>query len=517
MTREPGESTSIAELVAGAAEDAQPFADTVRHLGADNPAVIAALELGVGLGSGVAGTQAAVDELREYHRHVDLREASGWMDNTTVLTASTLMSDGGYEAMTPLTVWDLVTFARAVVGYERLYHHAHPSVDDASMNRSLGEDVFRAVPLPVQSTGATSVLPERWEGAHRFMCDLWFNAHQWLKRLANSVNSGTLDGVELAAVRDAWSLALGRPDLQIESIVNWKDATTRWQSPSDTLLTQIADATQVAATYMYLDPTPPFQELARQRAAAGLKTIDNLGQLLTDLNLRAYINQRLADFFGVPYVCGAARVPFRKHLYDRAVGVQYQLAAVDVIDDRYAEVARDVKLRLPVFLALAVREASGPADLWHALAELRREAKPYRVARKELDDALMRRDAKQAAFVAKALATDVDSVLLIAGKAVASAGVAVIEEVAKGDVMGVASSVAAVEAASRGLLASSVVDRLIWRLRRPYLLWMNDVIDEAKHLTEALPAVARIWQLPEREQSLFTSRFVEMGKLQAIR
>jgi hypothetical protein len=116
--------------------------------------------------------------------------------------------------------------------------------------------------------------------------------------------------------------------------------------------------------------------------------------------------------------------------------------------------------------------------------------------------------------VGKALATDIDSILAVAGKAVTSAGIAVVEELAKGDVTGTASGVAGVEAGAQGLLESSAVDRLMWRLRRPHLLWLNDVMDEARHLTEALPDVAKIWGIPERELPTFSERFRMMGTIQ---
>ena len=390
------------------------------------------------------------------------------MDNTTLLTATTLMSDGGPEAMTPLTIWDLVTFARAAISYEFVYHHTHPGIDDAAINARLGESVLQAVPLPTQSPGTPQV-EQSDDGPSRFMYDLWFEAHHWLKRLALKSNTATLDGVQLDAVRDAWGRALGRPDLEVGDLVDWQSASTRWISPSRLLLTQMRDATDVQSSYMYLDPTPPFQELARREAAAGIRPTNELSELLTDLNLRAYINQRLADFFGLPYACGAGRVPFRKHLYDRAVAVQHHLTALDVLDDRYAALAGDVQLRLPVFLALAVREASDPEELWDALVDLRGEATRYRASRAQLDAALARRDLEEVSRVGKALTSDIDSILAVAGKVVASASIAVVEEIAKGDVTGIAGGVAAVEAGTQGLLESSVLDRLMWRLRRPHL------------------------------------------------
>jgi len=435
------------------------------------------------------------------------------MDNTTLVTAVTLMSDQGDRAMTPLTVWDLATFVRAVVSYERIYHHAHPLVDDRAINRQLGRDVLHAIPLPPEAP-AGSRLPDPWEGSHRFMCELWEAAHHRLRRLSASADRQTLDGQELRAVRDGWRRAL-KLDLSTEELTDWSDAGTRWTSPSDRLLREIVEGTSVEDTLADLGPDAPSIKLARKRTKLGLP-YRGIGATLTDLNLRAYINQSLADFFELPYLCGAARVPFRKHLYDRAVAVQHRLTTLDVIDDRYGELAAGVQLRLPLFLATALPGAKRREDLWAAIARLRDDARPYRAARGDLDAALARRDVKEVARVSKALSTSVDSVLEVVGEASVRAAVAAVEQIAKGDVTGISAAVAGAEAAGRRLLDSSVSTRLMWRLRRPYLLWMSNVVDEAQRLTEALPDLQRLWRIPEMQLSTFAARFQDMAALQHL-
>jgi hypothetical protein len=510
---DPGSAATIDELVSSAALDAQPMADTVRALGEESPAVRAFLTYGLRFSSGACHTEKALEDIESYFRAVSERDGAAWMDNTTIVTAVTLMSESGPDWMTPLTVWDLVTFSRATTCFERIYHHRHPDVDDDVINARLGADVLKPVLLPVRAQAEDSPLPETWDGAHRFMCELWFDAFGWLKRLSDRAGTSTLDGQDLAALRLAWSRALGRDDLEVKDLVNWDDVRHRWTSPSNQLLREMAAATSVEDTFLFVDPSDKSPARFTKPGAPDFKR-EQLGVLLSDLNLRSFVNQRLADFFQLPYLCAAARVPFRKHLYDRAVAVQQRLTAVEVIDDRYAELAEGVKLRLPVFLALAVREAVSPEAVWDRLADLRQRAKSFRARRIELDAALARNDLQEVARVAKALHTDVDNVLEIAGQATVAAGAAIVEEIAKGDSIGVASGVAAVEAASGQLLSSSVADRVLWRLRRPHLLWMNDLIDQAKHITEALPDFARLWRIPENRTGVFASRFAGMAELQ---
>lgn len=511
----PDDSRHLDRLIVGAREDAPAFAHSVAALGNHSPSVEALVDLGVPLSSASAHTEPGLRALREYRSRVAEDSGGGWMDNTTIVTAGALMSEEAPDAFSALTLWDLVTFFDAIVGFERIYHHEHPGVDDAEINRRLGGDVFKPIPLPVQGPGATHLLPDPWDGPHRFMYEVWDQGCGWLKRLSLSASSRNLNGLQLAAVRDAWALALDRPDLTAEEIVDCEELSTNWVSPSDMLLQQMVDVTHVDDSTIWLDPGDRDRELAERRAEVGLPPIaSRRGRLLTELNLRSYTNQRIADFFGLAYVPGAGRVPFRKYLYDRAVAVQHRLAAVELLDQSYAEIAGEVRLRLPVFLAIAVRQAAKPEALWDVLASLRSEARPYRQIRWDLDVALARRDLKEVRRLAKALNTDVDSVLAIAGDVVAASSVAAIGQVARGDVTGIATGVAAVQAAGTKLLDSSIADRLAWRLRRPHLLWINDVMDEAKHLTEALPDVARLWAVPELEKARFAARFHKMGELQ---
>lgn len=497
----------IDDLIRQGQSAGQACAETLRHFGADAPRVQGYVDLGVWLPSGAAATPSGLEQLTRHRALVTRREGSGWMDNTTLATAVTLLSDDGGDAMTPMTVWDLATFVQAIISCERIYHHEHPQVDDRAIGARLGEDVLQAVPLPVQGPSERSPLPDPWEGPHRLMYELWEDAMSRLKRLAECRDGSTLDGRELLAVRDGWRRALDRTDVELEDLTNVQDARTRWTSPTDELLYEIAAVSSTYAVYPDLDPDGAMRRYVAGRAELGFPERNPLSVMLTDLNLRAYVNQNLADFFQLPYVCGIARLPFRRHLYDRAVAVQQRLTTLDVIDDRYAELAAGVQLRLPVFLASALAGAQRPDDLWDAIGRLRRDAAPYREARTTLDAALADGDLKELRRVRKALVTSVDGVLPIVGGATTEAGVAAVEQVAQGDSVGIVAAVAGAVAAGRALLGSSIGTRLAWRLRRPHLLWINNVVDEAQHLTEALPALERIWRIPERELPIFATRF----------
>jgi hypothetical protein len=510
-----GRPTSVAELIETSLGNVGPFIETVAGH-EEEPAMIGYADFGVPWHRAVCRDDHGLQDITAYRQLVNVQGCAAWMDNTTLVTATALLAEGGTEAMTPLTVWDLVTFARAVICFERIYHHKHPDVNDSQINAALGANILTPVPLPIRETGSNRYLPEKWDGAHRWMCDIWGDAFAWLRELNSAAGTSTIDGEQLAAVTEAWRLALGRDDLRPEELVDHKEVDYRWTSPSNALLAQTANATSVNETRLYLDPDESFRQLFEWRREHGRHDAsrEELSYLLSDLNLRSYINQRIAEFFELPYVCSAARVPFLRHLYNRAVRVQRDLTTVNVLEDRYAELAETAQLRLPVFLAVAILGCSRPEDLLPRLAELRNQATKFRTRRAELDAALARHDLKEAARVSSALRMTADDVLAVAGRAYTAVGVAVVDTIVQGDTPSIGTGITAAVAAGQEVLRSSFVERLLWRLRRPHLLWMNSIIDEANHLTEALPDFSRIWQIPENRQQVFAARFQRMARLQ---
>jgi hypothetical protein len=88
-----------------------------------------------------------------------------------------------------------------------------------------------------------------------------------------------------------------------------------------------------------------------------------------------------------------------------------------------------------------------------------------------------------------------------------------LERFAKGDIAPMSTAISAGVAAAKGMFKSSFTDRLMWRLRKPELLWVNDLVDQAHHLTEAMPNFSRIWEIPPNRQAIFAKRFQKMALL----
>jgi hypothetical protein len=503
---------TVSELVEDALGDYQVYINTIAGH-EDEPAMVGYAEFGVPWHSASCQERTGLKDIGVYRAQVGTVSCSAWMDNTTIVTACALMSEKGAEIMTPLTVWDLATFMRAAVCYERIYHHAHPDIDDAQINRWLGTDLLVSVPLPTRY--AEHILPDPWDGAHRFMCDTWFSSIGWLKRLHEAVGKGTLDGTQLQAVTNAWRAALGCRDLEASDLVDFEGVDRRWRSPSNQLLIDTANITTRDETIVSLDPDEGIQRVFRARREAGLQdsSREMRSHVLSDLNLRGYINQRIAEFFTLPYACSAARLPFRSHLYDRSLRIQQELTVAKLIDNRYAELAQTVQLRLPVFLAVALRSSTTPESLWDSIAELRDQGATFREHREEMDRTLARGDLKKAEEISRALHTSVGSLLKVAGTATTSASGVVLERIAKGDIAPVSTAISVGVAAAKGIFKSSFTDRLMWRLRKPELLWINNLVDQAHHLTEAMPDFSRMWEIPPNRQAVFAERFQKMAVL----
>jgi hypothetical protein len=490
-----------AQLVDAAVEDAAAFAGQADHFGFDSREMEAWADYGGHLNwmSTLVNTPEARAELDEYSSQVT-PAGCAWMDNTTIVTASALLSDVGPNLLTPVTMWDLATWCRAVVCYERIYHHRHDAVHDDEINRLLGADVVHAVDIPDRPP--SEGLPQPYNGVIFRLCEIEKDAEHRIKQLADAVGTDSLDGRELEAVRRGWSEILGR-DLTTEDVVDWRTMSVAFTSQSLRLLEEIAAVDNIKQP----TPSPPD----RPTDQGGVPFI--LARLPSENNLRSYMNQRFADDLALPYERGIARMPFHRHLEARAARIQATLVTAELLDARYMELADGASLRVPVFLALALQEAQRPQDLWASLARQRAQATKFRTRRLELDQALADGDTRLCRDVSKALSTDVDHFGDLVGEVVSSASTSVLATMARGTPDTVSVAVAGAAAATQGLLSTSLKERILWRLRRPQLLYLNDLVDEAKHLTNALPRVSQIWQLPRRAQDRFANRMHAIGNL----
>lgn len=495
-----GKASNETALVAAARADSQLFADTAKYFGEDSLAMQAWADLGasnLGRANAIVKDSAADKDLRAYFEQADAVENAAWMDNTTILTACTLMSSDGGRWITPLSLWDLVTWFRSVVCYGRIYHHDHPDIDDQRINTLLGETVLHAIRVPYRNkTAGDGWTPVPFNGATFYMCLAGEEGVTRLRELRRAAGSDTIDGRELSAVCNSWITVLDR-NLEASDIVDPTHVDHTFRSRSNLLMQQMTEA---------------VKDMDYDREDSSVTEM-----AISEHNFRAQLNQRFANDFRLPYAIGISRAPFRRHLAARAARIQQELLSIRLLDRRYEELAVNSPLQIPAFLALALRGANSPEDLWGALAEQRREAARFRSRRAALDMALADGDVVECREASKALHTEIEHLTSLAGGMLVNTATAVTSQITQGTPDQISVSVAAAEAAVSRLISSSLADRILWRLRRPQLLYMNNIIDQARHITNALPACSRVWQIAERDQERFAERFHRFEQLQSAK
>ena len=504
-------ATSHAEFVALATNDAEAWARTVDYFGEDSPRVSGWLEYGIPWTSAACATETGLADVADHAGAIDSRANSVWMDNTTLLTADTLLSRGE-RYMTPLTIWDLISFCRNAVSCEHIYHYQHPSVDDVAMNNRLGDGVLVPLNQPYQDVPPGRELPEQWEGLSAHMCgDFYMGLKNYFRNLREYSGPGTVYGAEMEAIRSAWAAVVDYPSLATGDVLD-KDCLERtsWRSPAPTLIRQFAEASDIRDS-LFLDHDSPAWKLDPDSS----RTLDLMREILTASNVRCYINQRQADLFGLPYAPSIARMPFRAFVHRRRTDVDSAMASLQLADAAYAELAQGQSFRLPVYFAVTLRNAQEPEDLWTSLREHRAKAERYRQRRTSLDEAVDRGDLKELRKLKKALNTDAEKLTEALGHS-ATGALSGALEVSKGSLPSQATAIAAVAGAVHGLVTSTFASRVIMRFRRPELLYLSNLVDEAKSITRSLSQVARVWGLSELEERRFAERFESVSKLTTL-
>lgn len=422
-------------------------------------------------------------DVKRWQGGVNPRENAVWLDNSTLIAAVALLDESRDPRLfTPLTLWDLATFVKAAVSFDRIYHFLHSDVDDAEINRLLGEEVL--VPLRAPTEG----------GAYAVMNDLWSVVDDRIRDLRGRISSDTLDGRMIDALVASWRKIAHNPELQARDLLNAQSADRNWRSPGLQRLEQIADATFIYAT------------ISIDRDSHGI------GEVLTDENYRTLINQRVADLAELPYLPAVTRMPFRGFLNERKQAVSSRLYAIGALDRAYAASADGQGMNVPAFLAVAIRRSGQTrTGVWSAVAELRVQARRFRTRRAELDRALASKDAQAVKGVSRALSLEAQTLSDLVGELAVESTTSVVERVADGDLDQVALGAAVLAAAVQGAFKSDTTRKVLLRLTRPHLYFLTRIRQESERIIDALPLAAEIWQIPEREQDDFAERVHEIG------
>ena len=472
------------------------------------------VDFNIPVSSSVVATQDDLAEVTQWLRQP--RHYSGssvLLDNTTIVTLTSLLADG--DRLSPLTLWDLGRAVTALVAYDNVFHFANSQVNDDALNAALGQDVFRPLNLPDAGQGYDP------SGVRGLFNQAWTSTDSLMVELASSVGKSTVAGLEVEALTRQWSLALGRP-LKPNKVVDTNLSSYAWASPGAELLGQLWRTT----SHVISVPDPRMLDSLGARPGAE----ESLYRLIRECNYRGNVNQRLADHLSLPYLPNVARIPFQSRFYDRAQAVSDRLPSILALDRRYAERASQAQLLcgapfvLPVFLALAVRDAAMPQDLWAAVAKLRGQARRYRERRADLDRALERGDLDVTAATLKAVRTEAVKLTTLLADAGRAGGASLISSVEATPVTLLSgmpldwleAGLSALIAGVRKLLPESVAHRLMWRLCRPQFRFLSDIASQSRAISTSMPAIQRLWGLPERRIDDFQRRYEGFAELQDL-
>ena len=482
------------------------------------------IDFGIPTRSAAAVEPAGLAEITKWCEQPRQYTGSGvLLDNTTIVTLISLLQG---EKLSPLTLWDLGRAITALVTYDNIFHFENLDVNDDELNARLGQVAFRPLALP--SPGSYNA-----GGVREIFNTAWSDTHSIMQRLERNAGTSTMEGFEIGDLTRQWSVALGLP-LEPANIVNSDMSDKEWRSPGPQLLLRFWEATRTQA-YAPRFEEERFEELRKQvsigkpRSGADEAQFDSLRKAIRESNYRGHVNERLASHLGLPYMPNVARIPFRSQFYDRAAIVSDRLPSILALDTRYSERAAQAPLLsgepfvLPVFLALAVRDAPASEDLWTAVATLRDQARHYRERRAALDKALDQGNLDVTAATFKAVGTEAEKLTTLLGAAGRAAADPLVESVKARPIALVAgmpldwlqTGLAVLIAGARKLLPESVRDRLMWRLSHPEYRFLSDAVSQSRVITNSMPAIQRIWGLPDSETERFRRRYEGFASLQA--
>jgi hypothetical protein len=488
----------------------------------DDPRIEAYLRADVRIGSDVVTSEPELEEVSSWIAQPRQYPGTGvLLDVTTIVTLRELLEGG---QLSPVTLWDLSRAVTAIGCYDNVFHFQNSEVDDTRLNALLGESAFRALKVPTRD-------PSYEFGGGGGVAGLFYNA--WnetdtlMRRLEASIGLDTLEGGAVEDLTRQWSLTLGH-ELSPHDVINVTESDYEWPSPGPGLLEELlASGNSGDDLDRQLEQAETFSSEAPELAVY-VRRMSR--RLIRESNYRGHVNERLARHLQLPYMPNTARLPFRGLFYDQARLISDRLPSVIALDDYYFERASQAKLLcgdpflLPVFLALVLRRATRPQDLWAAVAQVRGNAAAYRKRREELDGALERGDldvTKATLGAVRTEASKLTTLLLDASKAAGNAALTSIEtdpvsSIAATPLDWVLRGVTFLIAGARKLVPPSVAQRLAWRMCRPEFRFLSDVGSESRAITDSFPAIRKIWGVPDSTAAEFIRRYQSVGSLPSL-
>jgi hypothetical protein len=509
----------------------------------DDPLVRGFAEFGLASSSSLA-TDDNLRSLEAWRDNLRIPGNSAFLDGTLLLTVESLLGPNGPEVLTPVTLWELTAFIDALVCFDRLYCIANPAIDVADFNRRLGAEVLLAVPDPRNGM------------LRRLAAEAAADGLANMSALRMEAGSNDVFGQEVQAVVDGWRAVLGadfpndgpfdmegldirlagmaapatEPDFRAAPaaarfplgaragtpLYGRRHADERHLARSSAAL--VDGSVSVGSNYIGLNP--PLRVLVdatrvppTAAASATRPSLTARRQLAATATYRTYVNQGIANALGLPYLPGTLRMPFRRLFVQRAAQVQDELVTVALADRIFAQQQPSAPLILPFFTAAVLRGATTRAEVWDQMAHTREQSASFRHKRAELDALLERSEVSPKALRLQAAIRDEGlRTADLVGVTQQSASVA-LGVIAQTGIVPLAGALKVGVDAVQGAGRDGDWTRIWRRLFRRHEYFLAQTDSQAIALTNALPQIQQLWQMPKIGGYLdrFASATQQMG------
>lgn len=434
----------------------------------------------------------------------DRSEGNAVLVDTTLVATVTALTLGEQpdRSLTAPTLLDLATFARAVVFYDRVFVLPGARAAAEAINAALGEPVVIPLTIPYELDDGNALY-----GFGAVLGNLFESARMELSAVRSALPGAALAD-DLRALAQGWGVLLGRRVSAGEVLLDEMSEWHNWDSNGPGLLARIvaAEGSGGGGHHDTVELFARYPALARR-----LYGSEDLTELLSECNHRAYFQLRLSYLLRLPYLGSASRLPFRGHLYRHAAFAHHRLllhAEAERLADRSRyHVPERLDLPMPVLASIALRQASTPAGILTELAHLRHRSAALRRHRAEYERALHDGD---------------NSVLERLRGAVANDAAGLVRTLAAPVALTAAGTLAAAASPTTGLtlaligvlggignLAADHREALLRRLLHPAAWFLTSTAQTARGIGSNRRDIVRLWQLGDADADWLGGRLAE--------
>jgi hypothetical protein len=450
----------------------------------DDPLVRGFAEFGLPSTSPLA-TDDHLNQLQAWRDELNISPNSAFVDGTLLHTVNALLDWKEPGCLTPATLWELTAFVDALVCFDQLYCLNNYGLSVSHFNEKLGAQVLKTIP-----DNDVLYRVARYAAA---------DGVSSMRLLRESGEQGDVWSQEKQAVLDGWRAVLG-PDFPSDGafytntfdIGMREKAATATKLADGSLLIGTTGISRALGELVMATHVPWTPEEQPHRTS-----LERSKRFASNATYRTYVNQGIANALALPYLPSTLRMPFRRLFVRRASEVQDELVSIAMADRIFAQQQPSSPLILPFFTAAVLQGAATRQDIWAQMARVRSQSAAFRHVRADLDQILERSQVSaEAVRFQNAIRDEALKLADIAGATQQSVSVA-LGVVAQTGIVPLAGALKVGVDAARGVGHSGSWTRIWNRLFHRHEYFLAQTNTQAIALTNALPQVQRLWEMPK--------------------